>query len=559
MRWKHLPFPASGDNEVALTWARLNSLGSLFFFISYTLGKTRLRALHRQMCASLETEDLHLVLEEPVGHFKSTVGAEGLSMWWSLPFTPRDEFLMRELGYGDEWIRWMRIAHNPNTRTLVAHEVESRAIAMGKAIDHHYLENDTFRSVFPEIIPDGNCTWNDHSKFQRRVSSERNDPTTGTYEYRGVGQAIQGIHVDSTIQDDNVGKAAQTSLLNGDGRVMEDTIRWHRQLGTRIDSAAFTRTGLGRQLVIGNRWAHNDLNSWIRENQPEFKFETHSAEGGCCALHPAGQPIFPEEWTMERLATERATLGNYDYAHQYLNMSVLPEECIFRPEWLRYYRFKPSEPGLSLDDPRNILLLEHEVYEGKAAGDIAAGQLTLRMVVDLAHAKKRKRCNHVIVVVGLDADTDNFYLLDVWAKPSPYSELCDMMYVKGRKWGLREVWLETVAAQNILKFYLEERNARESHPLYVNELAYDNSENAKKNRIEALEPIFRNGQFWCHRTHTEFLNEYNAYPAGRTVDVLDALGYAPQTFERIRRRELMQHIAQQNLQFRQRVVSMTGY
>jgi hypothetical protein len=75
MRWKHLPFPGSGDNEVALTWARLNSLGSLFFFISYTLGKTRLRALHRQMCASLETEDLHLVLEEPVGHFKSTVGA----------------------------------------------------------------------------------------------------------------------------------------------------------------------------------------------------------------------------------------------------------------------------------------------------------------------------------------------------------------------------------------------------------------------------------------------------------------------------------------------------
>jgi len=45
---------------------------------------------------------------------------------------------------------------------------------------------------------------------------------------------------------------------------------------------------------------------------------------------------------------------------------------------------------------RNILLLEHEVYEGKAIDDLASGALTLRMIVDLAHAKKRKRCDHVI-------------------------------------------------------------------------------------------------------------------------------------------------------------------
>jgi len=77
---------------------------SLFFFAHFTLKKDRLAKLHKQMCVSLETEDLHLVLEMPMGTFKTTVGTEALSMWWALPFTLRDEHLMRELGYGDEWI-----------------------------------------------------------------------------------------------------------------------------------------------------------------------------------------------------------------------------------------------------------------------------------------------------------------------------------------------------------------------------------------------------------------------------------------------------------------------
>jgi len=30
----------------------------------------------------------------------------------------------------------------------------------------------------------------------------------------------------------------------------------------------------------------------------------------------------------------------------------------FKPEWLRYYRFKQSRPDLGQEDLRNILLLE---------------------------------------------------------------------------------------------------------------------------------------------------------------------------------------------------------
>jgi len=65
------------------------------------------------------------------------------------------------------------------------------------------------------------------------------------------------------------------------------------------------------------------------------------------------------------------------------------------------------------------------------------------------------------------------------AEATGYSELVEMIYKLGKKWGMRDFWLETVGAQNILKFTWMSANAREKNPLYVNELPYDNSENAK--------------------------------------------------------------------------------
>lgn len=573
MNWKLLPLPDFRDKPEQFRAAvRLNSLGSLFFFARYTLKKERLSLLHRQMCASLEVEDLHLVLEEPMGHFKTTCGSVALPIWWALPFNDEDEFMMRHLGYDDTWIKSMYSLHNPNTRTLITHEIEQRAIDMGKEVNHAYEDNDLFRAIFPEILPDASCPWNDHSKLHKRDKSRPIDATTATYTYRGVGQALQGIHPDSIIQDDNFGKAAQDSMLRGDGRVVEDLIRWHRQLSTRLDN---TRDGrvLGRQLVIGNRWGHADLNSWIRENQPHFKFETHDAEGGCCSLHPPGVPIFPEEWPMPALMQKRSDLGSYDYSHMYRNQSVLPEECIFKPEWLHIYKFKQSQPDLSVDDPRNILLLAHEPYKNSLGReirfeDLQPGSLTKRMLVDLAHNKKVKRCDHCIMVVGYDPESTFIYILDLWAEATQYSDLVDMIYRTARRWQLAEFWLETVAAQNLLKFHIEERNEREDklrqegkrghQSLRVQELPYDNSENAKKNRIEAIEPIARNGQIWVHDSNKKFIHQFTSYPSG-LVDTLDTFGYIPKILDvGMSNKELMLFLRTQQADFESRQTTGAG-
>jgi hypothetical protein len=553
--WK--PIQLSGEPEQDAAAIRLNSLGSLFFFCGYILKKDRLSRLHKALCKSLESEDLHAVIEMPMLHFKTTCANEGLSMWWALPFTERDEVMMRALGYGDEWIRWMRKAHDQNARTLITHETEDLAIKVGVAIDSHYQYNERFRSTFPEIIPTSE-SWSAHTKYHKRTD---NSHTEGTYEYRGSGQSVQGLHMTGIIEDDNVGKAAQDSLNMGDGRVMESVIAYHRLVSSRYDPAHFTKTGLGRQLVIGNRWAPKDLNGWIRENQPEFTIERHSAEGGCCAIHPSGIPIFPEEFDHSRLATMKRTFGPVNYSHFFLNEAVAAEDYVFRKEWIRNYRFKPSKPDAPLDDPGNFLMIEHQVKSGEVIEDLACGALHIRMIIDLAHAKKRNRCKHVVLILGFDSESDRMYLLDVWADAGPYSTLVGKMYEMAKKWGLYECWLETVGAQNLLKFHIEEKNRSMARPLRVMELPYDNSENAKTNRIESMEPVYRSGNFWIHPSQTEFTSEYESYHARKTtdVDVLDTVGYAPKTLETLRRRGALVAMKQREEAFKSRTVSVTGY
>jgi len=74
--------------------------------------------------------------------------------------------------------------------------------------------------------------------------------------------------------------------------IMENTINYHQLLVGAMDSVS----GYGSQdvdeLIIGNRWAYYDLNSWVKVNEPYFNFNTHSALGGCCDKHPQGVRSF---------------------------------------------------------------------------------------------------------------------------------------------------------------------------------------------------------------------------------------------------------------------------
>lgn len=519
-KWKILPIPE--DPAKAKFAIRLNALGSLYFFEKFVLQRTKLTdGLHKPICESLETDRPRYLLEMPRDHFKTVMVTEGRTMWRVLPFNDVDEAAMRELGYGDEYIAWMRRCHDPGRRILTVSEIIGNAVMIGYRIDWHYKENKIFKAVFPEIIPDGKTTWTNESKQHRAAS--RGPQGEGTFDFLGVGGALQSRHYSDVNEDDVVGKDALESEL-----IMNKTIDYHRLL-----IGAFESFHSGNWTVVNNRWAPNDLSGWIRHNQPEFVIETHGALGGCCEMHPAGKPIFPEEFSVETLDNIRRIQGPYIFSHQYLNLPVSPEECIFDKDWIRFYGPTPSPNKMGRH------WLRHEVRDGEIISDVNPNHLIRGMVVDPNHGGANGRARHSIVVTGYMPESDRVYLLDVWAASASYDDLVMNIFRMAKLWDLPEFWLETVAAQKYLKYHIEYRNKVENRHLAVKELKTSTAANAKRIRIEALEPLFRQGRIWVRRDQRVFLDEYYGYPGYPTVDILDCMGYTPQTWNGIHAKELL--------------------
>ncbi len=547
MKWRQIAIPDDHRTPAFRLSLRLNALGSLYFFEKAVLQRSRLSdGFHKPILQNLEVGRPRYLIEAPRDHYKTVMVTEGRTMWRSLPFTEADEAAMRELGYGDEFIRWMVATHNPNRRTLTVNEISENAIKIGFRLDWHYHENKIFRHVFDDIIPDGKTVWNNDTKTHK--CSTRGPQGEGTYDYLGVGGALQSRHYSDITEDDVIGKDA----LNSD-MVMQSVIEYHQLLigaFESYDNAAWT--------VVNNRWAPNDLSGWIREHQPEFYIESHSALGGCCELHPPGVPVFPEEFSIETLNEIRQVQGPYIFSHQYLNLPVNPEDCVFQKDWLRFYT--PIKSPLQHQSDRGRNWLSHEVKAGEVVKDIDPNILVRTMVVDPNHAEERGRAHHGVVVTGVDPETDKVYLLDVWAKSSSYDELVNTIFKLGERWRLREFWLEVNAAQRLLRYPIDYKNKTSEWKMGIRELKADRGANAKRERIESLEPLFREGRFWVAVDQTAFLDEYYNYPApGQPVDVLDCLGYATQTWNAIHTKRVIDKVRERRERWTTNRHTKTGY
>lgn len=541
-KWKIIP-PKSPNYGTNLLAHRLNCLGSFYYFASIGLRKDRLyRPLHGPMCELVERPKLKEVIEIPRDHFKSTVYSEAYPIWRSLPFTDEDEAAMRVLGYNDEYIHWMKYVHDQDNRILLISETIKNATKLGTKIRGHYETNDFFRTLFPEIIPDKSCVWAADSLQQKRTRGSTAHGE-GTFDFIGVGAALQSRHYKIIIQDDMVGKNALESET-----IMETTINYHQLLVGAMDSV----TGYGNQdvdeLIIGNRWAYYDLNSWVKTNEPYFNFNTHSALGGCCDKHPQGVPIFPTEFSIEKLDRFRKRLGTYFFSCQFLNEPTNPVDIKFDTKYLRYFKLEPdltrSEPkldefGKDTGQKRYKVNIHHQVHSGQVIKDVNPAAIKRFMIVDPNHSGNVSRCRSAITVTAKAENPRRIYLLDVWAEMASPEIFLQTIFNMALAWKVTDIYLETIAAQKYLFFYLKDlKKQKEKENEFFKrvrfiELKTPKTANAKMIRIESLGPMFERGEFWVNEVGAQdFIDEYKSYPAGRLKDILDTLGYGPQVWNK---------------------------
>jgi hypothetical protein len=537
---------------------RINALMDLYYFCTVILGKRRFsknpdlkKNLHYQMCLTVMKDELKEGIEIPRDHFKSTIYSEGFPMWRALPFGPREEDLFSNLGYDDIYILWMKRTHSQDVRILLVSETIKNAIKLGVRIDNHFQNNALFREIFSDVLPTEKETWTADSLHQRRTPSGSGQGE-GTFDFIGVGAALQSRHYDIVIQDDLVGREARKSAI-----VMQDTIDYHQVLVGATDQDPDNPGKDFDEIVVGNRWSHDDLNSHIRREEPYFGWTTHAALGGCCALHPFGEPIFPEAFTKSKLLRWKSRLGSYHFSCQFLNYPIDPSKAKFNMSDLRYYHLEKLEGMLmpprevyssSLKSitvqPSGVMAIRHHVAAGDVEKDAFPRHLERALIVDPNHAGQHStgepgkggRCRHAIVAIGWSKSPRRLYLLDQWAKASSTDDFVARIFFLAVKWKIRKIYVEAVAAQKFLTYHLnyfmdQHRSLRpELQDLRILELKTPQNANAKDERIENFIPAVERHELWLDVNNcAEIKEELENYGQKRgLMDLLDVLGYTYQ-------------------------------
>jgi hypothetical protein len=536
-------------------------------------------------CISVEAQDgLFLVTESFIPTHNSTVYSECFPIWRALPFGKREEDFFTNVGYSDLYIEWMHRTHSQDIRILLVSETITNAIKLGSRISNHYENNSFFNHLFPEIMPTSKETWTNESLHQRRTSTGRGQGE-GTFDLIGVGAALQSRHYNVVVQDDLVGREARKSTV-----VMADTIDYHQILVGATDSDPDNPGRDFDEIVVGNRWSHDDLNSHIRQEEPYFSWTTHSALGGCCSLHPFGNPIFPEAFTKEKLLRWKKRLGSYHFSCQFLNYPIDPSKAKFNMADFRYFNFEkvtgalaiPKEsPTLSryfeTSHPQQYrIVIRHHVTAGDVEKDVFPRNLDRYMTVDPNHggshlgqaAGKDGRCRHAIAVTGVERDPCRVYLLDQWAKACPIDDFVKQIFFLAVKWKLRVVYVEAVAAQKYLLYHLNYfvEEHKHSHPelsgIQFLPLKTPQNANAKAERIENFIPLVERHELWLDSNNcAEFKEEVEQYGQRKgLIDLLDVLSYGPQIwkFDKVSQEHVDEFMLKQRAQFIRRMTAATA-
>ena len=589
LNYRLIPTEMISGNAKRLAY-RLNSFMDLYYFSIIVLKRSKFSRnpdkklnLHYQMCLLVMKDGLKEGIEIPRDHLKSTVFSECAPIWWALPFGHREEDYFTNLGYDDLYIHWMKRTHNQDIRVLLVSETIKNATKLGGRIANHYENNDLFRELFFDILPTEKETWTADSLHQRRTAGGRGHGE-GTFDFIGVGAALQSRHYNKCVQDDLVGREARKSAV-----VMADTIDYHQVLVGATDNETDNPGRDFDELVVGNRWSTDDLNSHIRKEEPYFTWTTHAALGGCCSLHPFGEPIYPEGFTKEKLLRWKRRLGTYHFSCQFLNFPIDPLKAKINMGDFRFFHFEKTygvfttpkhtkwEEGEIIKPAAQYrIAIRHHVAEGDVEKDVFPRNLERFMVVDPNHGGQHStgepgkggRCRHAIAVSGIQRDPRRIYILDQWAEACSIEAFIAKVFFLALKWKLRNVHVEAVASQKFLLYHLNyfvARNKKEYPEIAsISFIPLKTSQNvgAKEERIDNFIPIIERHEVYLDANNcAEIREEAEAWGQKKyLIDLLDVLSYGPQiwAFDLVSDDEVSEFLEKQKALYLKRVRMLTA-
>lgn len=446
----------------------------------------------------------------------------------------------------------LRLLRNPDYAIGIGNETQDMADRFLAQIKLQFEQNDLFRALFPEVVPTNfhDTVWS-ASKIVTNRTRPRPDPSVMS---AGVGATKTGTHMDEWIIDDLLSRKQAENALRGYFTEIEATNRWVTQLPPLLSSPERDPiTFIGTPWYDGDsydfiiRYFGNvpeeveDLEAWLAENALHRIWQLTLPDGtkqqiplmrvGDIAIfrRPAlenGRSIFPERWTTEELHTMAARPENAAFfSANYLLNPTAGHASEFDDEWLRQYDLQYSTV-----DAQNFQVMvrgkEGEPrYHPKSA-------FTFLMSVDPAFGKKRSNARTAIPVIGI-LGQEVFLFEDFAAHGMGTYDIANKIIDFYLVYKPTKVFVETITGQKALIEPIQREALRRlKHKLPIEEIPMQTK--AKDFRIYGLQDYFKTGRFFCLRGgHLTFKSEYRAFPRGALRDVLDAITFQMDEWERL--------------------------
>lgn len=315
-------------------------------------------------------------------------------------------------------------------------------------------DNPTLPYLYPDVF------WSNPRKEAPRWSSDdgivvkrQGNPKEATVEAHAIIDAMPtGRHFGLRVYDD---------LIN-ERMVSNETML--KKVITRLELSYNLGNGVGgdRKQFAGTRYLYSDAyGALIERGSLKPRIYPATDDGRL-----TGIPVFlsPEKWE-EIKRDQRSTV-----AAQMLMNPIAGEETMFIADWLRPYAIRPR-------------------------------LLNIYILVDPSKGRSATSDRTAIAVIGIDA-TRNRYLLDGYCHRMKMSDRYTAVKELNRKWeaapGVQMVrvgW-EQYGLQTDVE-YVEERMAIEKVSMNIEEVNWTrDSKQSKPDRVERLEPYFKNSQFY---------------------------------------------------------------
>jgi phage terminase large subunit-like protein len=429
-------------------------------------------------------------------------------------------------------LKWKRL-YNYDARILIIRSNREAAKQVLGAIGANLGGNNPIITEAFGNLKSDDFVWNSESITLNWRSTNYREPSVAT---GGTESPQTGMHVDLVIADDLVNETNYNSE--------RDMLRARMKLQT-LDPIL---NRWGSLIQIGTRWSHNDSAAFVLDMNEALAEQGKEPEWKCLirgVYLEDGSLYYPDHLSEKVIEQKRRSMESKLFTAFYLNQVIADDSKVFRPEYLRFYG------GDSDYYPDDEEIASLEIKGGSLDGSKEAVRCTIH--IDPANTFGADS-NFTGIAVVLTTFDERYFLHETWKGKEAPSLIIARIVAMCNQYKPASLSIDVAGQQNLwlipLKQELDKAGIRVTIDSYRGK-THDEKVGkgilGKAKRIEALEPLFREGRIYVRTGYNNaLLHEYNFYdgPTHKNhFDLLDAVAHL-----RTMTRKPQPHIFKENLE-----------